>query len=262
MSKKVRMLLGIACAVAMMVAGTAVAGASPASRSSNVCTGGAIAGGTYRNLRITGDCTVPDGVTVTVRGDVVVAPGATFDAVTLGTVNIGRNVLVGRDATFGLGCAPDAGPPQCTATTDDVVGGSIFAFGAHTLYLTAITVHGSLVSIGGGSGGGPSNFPIKDSTFDGNVLVTGWSGTWFGILRSTVHGSTVLIGIRTNNATPQGPDSNEVVNNTIGGSLVCFGNNPHAQWGDAIEGAPPGYQWNIVSGYALGECAPLSLHSR
>ena len=50
------------------------------------------------------------------------------------------------------------------------------------------------------------------------------------------------------------PDSTEMGTNTIGGNLVCFGNTPHAQIGDAaLEGARP----NTVSGNMIGECAGL-----
>jgi hypothetical protein len=50
------------------------------------------------------------------------------------------------------------------------------------------------------------------------------------------------------------PDSTEVVSNTIGGQLICLGNTPQAQIGDAAEeGGGP----NTVGKHKLGECAGL-----
>jgi hypothetical protein len=50
------------------------------------------------------------------------------------------------------------------------------------------------------------------------------------------------------------PDSTEVVSNHISGNLICMGNSPPAQIGDAaLEGGGP----NTVSGHKIGECAGL-----
>ena len=51
-------------------------------------------------------------------------------------------------------------------------------------------------------------------------------------------------------------DSTEIVSNVIGGNLICHGNTPPAQIGDAIldEGNGP----NTVGGNAIGECADVS----
>ena len=117
-----------------------------------------------------------------------------------------------------------------------------------------MTIHGNLVS-NGGSGPG-RNFPIKDDTIDGNVIVHGWSGLWFGILRSTVGGNVVVANT---SGTQTGVDefvgildSTEIVDNTIGGNLICHGNSPAAQIGDS--GGGP----NSVAGNAVGECAGLT----
>ena len=39
----------------------------------------------------------------------------------------------------------------------------------------------------GGSGRG-RNFRLKDDTIGGNLVVQGWSGLWFGLIRSMVGG--------------------------------------------------------------------------
>jgi hypothetical protein len=61
-----------------------------------------------------------------------------------------------------------------------------------------------------------------------------------------VHGSVNLVG-----NTVADPDGNEVVTNTIYGSLNCAGNDPAPQVGDS-EGSP-----NSVTGAETGQCAGL-----
>src|ERR1700733_6980241 len=44
------------------------------------------------------------------------------------------------------------------------------------------------------------------------------------------------------------PDAGEVLQNTVGDDIACFGNSPAVQFGDS--GASP----NVVDGRAFGEC--------
>ncbi len=258
MARIARGTLGLVFATALVVAGAGVAGASPVgTHGPDVCSGGAIASGTYQGLVVTGNCTVPDGADVTVTGNLILMPGSAFNAQTLGEVHVTGNAIALRGSNFALGCTVMG--VGCAADTHDVVDGNVIGAGAFTLRIDGSTIHGSILSAGGGNTSGNVNFPIKDNTVDGNVTVIGWSGTWFGLIRNTIGGNAVLIGNRTNHSNPeQGPDSNEVVANTIGRNLVCFSNNPPAQFGDAIEEGPPGYGPNTVGGQALGECADLT----
>jgi hypothetical protein len=88
--------------------------------------------------------------------------------------------------------------------------------------------------------------------------VQGWSGPWFGVIRSIVGGNVIVAGMSGTQA-GEGPfegilDSTEIVSNTIGGNLICRGNSPPAQIGDAaLEGGGP----NAVHGKKIGECAGL-----
>ncbi len=258
MARIARGALGLVFAMALVVAGTGVAGASPTSRRGpDACRGGEIPSGTYRGLVVTGDCTVPDGAEVTVAGDLVLWPGSAFNAQTLGEVHVTGNVVAMRNANFALGCTVMG--VGCAADTHDVVDGSIFGVGALTLRIDGSTIHGSIFSVGGGHTSEDVNFPIKDNTVDGSVTVIGWRGTWFGLIRNTIGGGAMIIGNRTNFSNPVQPlDSNEVVANTIGRNLVCLANNPPAQFGDALEDGPPGYGPNTVGGRAIGECADLT----
>ena len=64
-----------------------------------------------------------------------------------------------------------------------------------------------------------------------------------GALRNTVRGNVTY----SNNSTVD-PDSNEVQTNQISGNLVCQGNTPAVQPGDA--GGSP----NVVGGRKVGQC--------
>jgi hypothetical protein len=131
-----------------------------------------------------------------------------------------------------------------------VVDGNIVADAPMSLYLSAITIHGNLVS-NGGSGPG-LNFPIKNVVVDGNVVMQGWTGLWIGLFRSQVGGNVIFSNNSGNQIGDLGTlDSSEVADNVIGGNLICQGNDPAAQIGDS--GGGP----NSVSGHKLGQCAGL-----
>jgi hypothetical protein len=93
-------------------------------------------------------------------------------------------------------------------------------------------------------------FPIKDNVIDGNVIVHGWEGAWFGVIRNHVGGNVMVantVGTRVGDGNL--PDSTEVVTNTISGNLICQSNSPAAQIGDS------GGSTNVVGGNKIGECA-------
>jgi hypothetical protein len=262
-----------------VVAGTALVAASPAAAGGrgSTCDGGPIASGTYRSLTITGVCWIPDQEIVTVRHNLVVAPGATLNGVgfsngapdlsnfNMAVVHVHGNVLVGRGAVLGLGCSvamandPELPFPLCSKTenSDVRIDGNLVAFKPLTMYLDGIVVMRNLVSTGGGPGtdvtqANPAfNFPIKDITVGRNLVVTGWHGGWVGIIRDQVGGNVVYA-----NNVGSDPDANEVITNHVGRNLVCFGNSPAAQYGDArfVPGAAP----NVVDGRAVGQCAGLT----
>ena len=245
-------LLFVLCAVGVLA--TLGSAASAAAPGSFTCSGGTIPAGTYSSLTVTGTCLFGPG-TLTVNGNLTVRPGGILNdhiASSFGvTVHVGGNVLVGKGGVVGLGNYNPA-PPHASAVVD----GNVVADHPQTLYLGGMTIHGNLISIGGNGPG--RNFPIKDDTIDGNVILQGWSGLWFGLIRTNV-GGNVVIAQMSGDQTGEGPfegilDSTEVVSNVIGGNLICLANTPHAQIGDAaLEGGGP----NTVGGHKLGECAKL-----
>jgi hypothetical protein len=214
---------------------------------------------------------------VTVAGNLTVAQGATLNGVgfannqidlshfNMATIHVHGNVLVAPGAILGLGCTPamandpDFPFPLCSATanSDVAIDGNVIALAPRTMYLDGIVVHGNLVSAGGGPGTAVTqadpafNFPIKDVTVDGNLAVLGWHGGWVGIIRDHIGRNAIYAGNAGND-----PDANEVITDVVGRNLICFGNSPAAQYGDArfVPGAAP----NVVGGLALGECAGLT----
>ncbi|MGH3470560.1 MAG: hypothetical protein ACRDPG_00760 [Nocardioidaceae bacterium] len=270
-----RILLGAAVMVASsgaMATGalgtTGVASADPTS--APVCgateTMGTSLSGDHRNLTVRGIAYVASGNTLNVSGNLVVAPGACLDAFSLGTVHVGRNVVVERGATLALGCAPGSNGPPPTApcgfeTADDTVGANIIADQPLTMYLTAVNVARNVVSIGGGFSTPGLSFPVKDMHIGANLVLEGWHGgpgAWIGALRNQVGGNVIIAnntGFR-----PGGNganDSTEVVGNAVGRNLICVNNTPPAQYGDAYDPST-GNGPNTVGSKAIGECASLT----
>lgn len=112
-------------------------------------------------------------------------------------------------------------------------------------------MHGNVVSNGGGTAERFFNFPIKDNVIDGNVVIHGWTGGWWGLIANTVGGNVDLSNNRSVvqpagdcegtfpvgcDAAPgadtdaaeiqsRGPDNPQ----RISGNLICHGNTPSAQ---------------------------------
>lgn len=248
----VRLVLGV-CAIISFGVFAAAAAADPHAGPPICTSAGKALGGTHRSLTVTGNAYVPRGHTLTVRGNLKIAPGACLDAFTLGTVHVRGNLLVGKGAVLALGCTPNSiGPvPPCgNHTTNDTVRGSIIADRPLTMYLDGNHIHGDVISRGGGPGlhGEFLNFPVKDNTIDGRLVMFGWHGGWAGAIRNVVGGDVVY----SRNASVTDPDSNEVQTNTIGGDLICHNNSPAAQVNPADGGQP-----NAVGGDKIGQCAGL-----
>ena len=158
-----------------------------------------------------------------------------------------------KGALFGLGCTVIG--VGCPGDSDSTVGGNIIAISPLTVYIDGVVVGHNVLSLGGGPGVTFSpfyNYAFKDNTVHGDVVLAAWQGGWIGAIRNQIDGSLIYNA----NQSPN-PEPNEIVANTMGRNLICFANSPAAQFGDAIEGAPPGYGPNVVGGQAFGQCADL-----
>jgi hypothetical protein len=251
--RKMRLLVALfaLCAV------TAVSSSVAAAPGSATCSGGPIAGGTYTSLTVTGSCFWA-GDPVTITGNLTVADGALLNDhnFSTATVTVEGNVKVGKGAVLGLG---SYNPFSGQHTT---VAGNVIADQPLSLYLSFMTVHGNLISNGGGGGvtGEFRNFPTKDITVDRNMVIQGWTGGWIGVIRDHVGGNVVfsnnasVINGLVNPPVPGevDPDSSEIMTNMIGGNLICQGNTPAAQVNPDDGGQP-----NTVGGNKIGQCAGL-----
>jgi hypothetical protein len=249
---KLRLLLSV-CTVVAVLALPSAANADPFAGPPICATAGTALWGTHQHLSVWGDAYVPAGKKLTVIEDLRVQPGACLDAFTVGKVHVGGNIRVGEGAVLALGCTPDSiGPvPPCgTTSTNDTVGGNIYGDHPLTMYLDGNIIGGDVRSFGGGPGlnGDFLNFPIKDNTIGGNLVLRGWKGGWSGAIRNVVGGNLIF----SKNGSVADPDSNEVQTNTVGGNLECHGNSPAAQVNPGDGGQP-----NTVGGSKLGQCAGL-----
>ncbi|HEX7327321.1 MAG TPA: hypothetical protein VF428_02135 [Casimicrobiaceae bacterium] len=239
------------------------ASAAPAAPAVTTCAGGELAPGVYGRLVVTGTCTVKGDVTV--NGNVTITDGADLDAAYAATqLTINGDVSVGKGAKLGLGCAffyHDCGfPPTPSWPGSVTVNGNIVANQALTMYIDFTTVHGNIVVNGGGDLSQVDHppaedglvLPIKDNQVDGNIVVHGWQGAWFGIIRNSVGGNVMASHTEGTRLGDDGTlDSTEIATNVIGGNLICVQNMPSAQIGDS-HGSP-----NTVGGNKIGECAGL-----
>src|SRR5262249_29809480 len=207
---------GVFAGLALAVGGAA---ASAAARGQSTCSGGVLAPGSYDGLTVTGNCKITGAVTI--NGNVKVADGGYLDAAYSGTMlTINGNVSVGKGAKLGLGCTfgyHDCG--DVLIWLGNVTGnGNISANQALTMFLDFTTIHGNVVSNGGGDISLVDHppvqdglvLPIKDNVVDGNIVVHGWEGAWFGIIRNTVGGNvmtTNTVGTRIGDQNE--PDSTE-----------------------------------------------------
>lgn len=256
-SNRLKVLAIFAVAGALMFSGApAFAGGGGGSGGgSYTCTGGDIPSGTYKNVTVSGPCTVAAGAVITISGNVTVNKGAMLDAQSApATITIGQNVAALPGAFLGLGCQPPAytgnSAHPCTVNPDGhstiSVGGNITTAGTATVMLNGITIARNVTLIGGGS-----NIPwsIKNNKIGGNVTVIGVSASWFGLLFNVIGKNVTLSHIALNDLDPGAPGV-YIVRNQIGQHLICSKL--------TVLGVPgvTGYG-NTISGKALGQCAAI-----
>jgi len=256
-------LLLLLSAGALLVLGFAGSGAFAAPKAA--CNNGTI-GGSTGSITVTGTCAVV--APLTINGDLTLADGSVF--VGFGPpIHVTGNVKVGKGAQLALGYNRGEG-----VLGPDVVDGNVVANKPLALYIGNSTVHGNLVSNGGGTAERFFNFPIKDNVIDGNVVIHGWTGGWWGLIANTIGGNVDVANNRSvvqpagdcEGTFPAGCDAAPGADidaaeiqsrgpanpQRISGNLICHGNSPSVQINPLDGGFP-----NIVTGNKIGECAGL-----
>jgi hypothetical protein len=212
-------MVRLSAAVALTALSALVAGIPSQAGSDTTCTS-TLAPGTY------GHVTVPAGAVCFIGAGPVIIRG-------------GLDVWDGATFVFGDEESPD---------TNATISGGVRSHNAASVQIHFSTINGGVNLSGGASPfGGPFGVTwntIEDSRINGAVSITGYNGFWQGFIRNTVNG-----GVTFNDNTLADPDGNEVVTNTIHGSISCEGNDPAPQVGDS-EGEP-----NVVTGGGFGQCA-------
>jgi hypothetical protein len=226
--------------------------------------------GTYSSLLVTGVCAIELGP-VTVTGDVDVDPGAALLSAYSAhgsQLTVGGSVAAASGASLILGCEPanfpcfdDPDPAHPSTSSTTTVGGSVTASDPLGVIVHHSTVADDVVATGGGGGVRctpspttvfsliPDNGEVvysdyEDLSVGGNLRVTGLGSCWIGALRLTVAGSATF-----SDDSFADPDADEILNNHIGGNLLCTDLSPRVQFGDA------GQAGSTVGGYGTGDCA-------
>jgi len=195
-----------------ILAAVLAAGAGSAAAQTTTCTG-TLAAGSYTAVNV--------------------PAAATCNVSTSGNVYVSGNVTVGSGATL-----QDFGAAAFT------VNSSLLAVGAKMIYLVPAT--GGAVNILGSATvtGATQTVDIRNSFIGGTLSVANSTISAYINLSANSVGANVL---NRSNTTPA-PGDNDIVNNTIGGSLVCTANSPAPQ-----DGGTP----NTVGGSKAGQCSGL-----
>jgi hypothetical protein len=198
-------------------------------------------------------------------------------------LTVAGDVLVGRGATFVLGCNktesncfddPASSNPSIKATlsSSGLVTGNVISTGALGTLIHQSKVGGDIRQTGGG--GGKSCAPptsgafaqvkspvfsdYEDTKVGGSVIVSKVTSCYLGIARLRVSGEMSL----TNNKFGD-PDAIEVLSNRIKGNLVCKGNSAPpgpGVWDSSETSEAPGaifprkLERNQVGGKRIGQC--------
>ena len=179
----------------------------------------------------------------------VIVPEGAVCIIDEGPLSIRGGLYVQAGGTFIFGSEE---APEVNAT----IRGGVRATNAGSVQIHFSQIYGN-VRLEGGSGpfGGPFDFgggfaptwtTLEDNVIHGSVFFEHYDGFWSGFIRNTVFGS-----VHFNANTVLDLDGNELVTNTIHGSLVCWGNDPAPQIGDSAGSL------NIVTGSKQGQCADL-----
>jgi hypothetical protein len=250
--------LGALAAAMLMTAGAASA-AAPYTCSGSLDNPGVLAGTYSTNVFVSGFCVT--GGPTTVTGNVTILAGSTLIADDFTATG---NIQVGSGATLVGGPAEEGGDESAPPPPSFHVGGNLIATQPLGVVLHGSDISGNVVETGGGGGFtcDPSGiFAVFDSPVfsvigegshvGGNVTITGLTSCWLGLTHSRFDGSVHVL----NNQLAD-PDAIEILDNDIGGNIVCEQNSMMWDSADLAEDSlyPRLWEPNRVSGTRVGQC--------
>jgi hypothetical protein len=249
--------LGALAATMLMLAGAASA-AAPYTCSGSFDNPGVLSGTYSTNVFVSGACLT--GGPTTVAGNVILLSGAVLvadDFTATGNLHVGSGATLVGGPTEG----DESGPPPPPSFN---VGGNLIATQPLGVVLHGSDIAGNVVETGGGGGFNcdPSGvFVLFDSPVfsvigegshvGGSVTVTGLTSCWLGVTHSRIDGSVRML----NNQLAD-PDAIEILDNDIGGNIVCEQNSMMWDSADTVEESLYPRQWepNRVGGTRVGQC--------
>jgi hypothetical protein len=248
-------LVGIG-ALALAAAGTADA-APPQTCSGTLDAPGVLAGTYSSNVFVSGGCS--GGGPAVIKHNLILEPGSVLVDFTGLTVN--GNVVVKRGATLFVGQEEDAETAPAAPGVFRFAG-NLTAAQPLGVVLHGVSIDGNVTESGGGGGftcdpsgifalfDTPVFSVLEGSHVGGGVTVSGLTSCWLGITHSTIDG-----GVRVLNNQLADPDAIEILDNRIGGNLVCHQNSMTWDSADITEELYP-RQWepNTVGGMRVGQC--------
>jgi hypothetical protein len=265
-----------AIAAGVLLAGPSAALAKPPSYPSITCAYGAIAGGSYASIKVTGDCWM-DEESVFVYGNIDVKANAMLWTTTNMFLWVRGNINVGRNAVLALGCSEIscfiAPPPTSPSPLSfwAYVGGTVDADNALTVVLFGVNVVKNVEQDGGGGGCAPTApVSIKDgspfgvsvyffNTIGGNLSIQHVNTCGIFVIENLINRnvndndnttscnlglSTCVVAPASFAPTLTTPDTSNVIGgNWIGGNVNCRNNDP-----------APFQVENFIGGHATGQC--------
>jgi len=291
MSKALRRRLGFALALCLAATGFAALAAAPVGAAgTDTCSGslgdfpahvGVLSGIHSGNVVINGACAVNAGPTE-VKGDLTVLPGSVLLAAfgetnfqpgsPASTLTVDGSLSVRSGGTLLLGCFatsfpcfddPMTGPDNSpTLNSPATVGGNLTSNEPLGVIVHDGTIGGNVGESGGGGGltcdpvgafaafGSPAYSDYEDSSVGGWMAIRGLTSCWLGVARVHIGQSLTVT-----NDQLLDPDAIELLSNTIGGDLSCFGNRMVWDSADLTNDLYPRV-WlpNTVGGTRHGQC--------
>jgi hypothetical protein len=252
-------LASLGALAAMLMTAGAASAAAPYTCSGSLDNPGVLAGAYSTNVFVSGFCVT--GGPTTVAGNVTILAGSTFIADDFTATG---NLHVGSGATLVGGPAEEGGDESAPPPASFHVGGNLTATQPLGVVLHGSDIAGNVVETGGGGGFtcDPSGiFTVFDSPVfsvigegshvGGNVTITGLTSCWLGLTHSRFDGSVNVL----NNQLAD-PDAIEILDNDIGGNIVCEQNSMMWDSADLVEDSlyPRLWEPNRVSGTRVGQC--------